>query len=174
MQARAMSDTDILITPCGGTGTVLTFLEPGSSAIVMNYYVPAKNSSVQMEALYYWQLEYLDLTYFPVLAEDYENTSDRPACEKPPGDPWYEEQVSKMLLISSIVRDTRCGIYVVHMSLQLMYIDYVAVTGTIYRLQPAIVTLWCPTNGAFCGDGTAEMAYASRKSLWCTVMCPLI
>lgn len=37
-QLEAMSRTDILITPCGGVGTVLTFLPPGATAIVMNYW----------------------------------------------------------------------------------------------------------------------------------------
>ena len=54
VQLRAMSETSVLITPCGGTGTVLTFLPPGATAIVMNYWVPAHNASVQMESLYYW------------------------------------------------------------------------------------------------------------------------
>ena len=44
----------MLITPCGGTGTVLTFLQPGATAIIMNYYLPSANSSTQMESLYYW------------------------------------------------------------------------------------------------------------------------
>ena len=57
LQLRAMSRTTVLITPCGGTGTVLTFLQPGATAIIMNYYIPAQNTSIQMEALYYWNLE---------------------------------------------------------------------------------------------------------------------
>ena len=51
MQLRAMSRTSVLITPCGGTGTVLTFLQPGATAIVMNYWLPHANTSTQMEAL---------------------------------------------------------------------------------------------------------------------------
>ena len=54
VQLRAMAETRILITPCGGTGTVLTFLPHGATAIIMNYWVPARNASVQMESLYYW------------------------------------------------------------------------------------------------------------------------
>ena len=54
MQLEAMSKTSILITPCGGTGTVLTFLQPGSTAIVFNYWQDLKNISVQMESIYYW------------------------------------------------------------------------------------------------------------------------
>lgn len=60
-QMDLMSRTSILITPCGGIGTVLTFLQPGATAIVMNYWQNVKNVSVQMEAIYYWNLEYLDL-----------------------------------------------------------------------------------------------------------------
>ena len=60
-QLEVMSKTSILITPCGGTGTVLTFLQPGATAIVMNYWHDFKGISVQMEAIYYWNLEYLDL-----------------------------------------------------------------------------------------------------------------
>ena len=39
--------------------------------------------------------------YFPVLAEDYELTSDRPQCEKGPDDSHYQEQVRS--LCSTIV-----------------------------------------------------------------------
>ena len=49
-----MAKTSVLITPCGGTGTVLTFLQPGSTAIVFNYWQDLKNISVQMESIYYW------------------------------------------------------------------------------------------------------------------------
>lgn len=97
MQLQAMAKTDILITPCGGTGTVLLFLPPGATAIVMNYWDNVSIKSVQMEAIYYWNLEYLDMQYFPVLAEDYELTTDRPACEKPANDPHYENQVRLLL-----------------------------------------------------------------------------
>ena len=88
-----MSRTDILITPCGGVGTVLTFLPPGATAIVMNYWHTTLQASVQMERNYYWNLEYLDIHFFPVLAEDYELTTDRPSCEKGPDDPYLEGQV---------------------------------------------------------------------------------
>lgn len=54
VQLRAMSETSVLITPCGGTGTVLMFLQPGATAIVMNYWLPSINASMQMESLYYW------------------------------------------------------------------------------------------------------------------------
>ena len=33
---------------------MLTFLRPGATAIVMNYWLPGKNTSTQMESLYYW------------------------------------------------------------------------------------------------------------------------
>ena len=56
-----MSRTSVLITPCGGAGTVLTFLQPDATAIVMNYWNEPSNSSEQMENIYYWNLEYLDL-----------------------------------------------------------------------------------------------------------------
>ena len=36
LQLETMSRTDILITPCGGIGIVLLFLQPGATAIVMN------------------------------------------------------------------------------------------------------------------------------------------
>jgi hypothetical protein len=88
-----MSRTDILITPCGGVGTVLTFLPVGATAIVMNYWHTTLQTSVQMERNYYWNLEYLDIQFFPVLAEDYELTTDRPKCEKGPDDPFLEGQV---------------------------------------------------------------------------------
>ena len=61
MQLEVMSATSVLITPCGGVGTVLTFLQPGATAIVMNYWQNVANTSIQMEAIYYWNLEYLDL-----------------------------------------------------------------------------------------------------------------
>lgn len=88
-----MSRTDILITPCGGVGTVLTFLPPGATAIVMNYWHTTLQTSVQMERNYYWNLEYLDIQFFPVLPEDYELTTDRPSCEKGAHDPYLESQV---------------------------------------------------------------------------------
>lgn len=91
-QLEAMSRTDILITPCGGVGTVLTFLPVGATAIVMNYWHTTLQTSVQMERNYYWNLEYLDIQFFPVLAEDYELTTDRPKCEKGPDDPFLEGQ----------------------------------------------------------------------------------
>ena len=99
-----MSRTDILITPCGGVGTVLTFLPPGATAIVMNYWHTTLQTSVQMERNYYWNLEYLDIQFFPVLAEDYELTSDRPTCEKGPDDPFLEGQVGPRC----IVKDCDC------------------------------------------------------------------
>lgn len=73
--------------------TVLMFLPPRATAIVMNYWQSVSNKSMQMETIYYWNLEYLDLQYFPVLPEDYEATSDRPDCEKPADDPHYTSQV---------------------------------------------------------------------------------
>ena len=52
----------------------------------------AIQASVQMERNYYWNLEYLDIQFFPVLAEDYELTTDRPSCEKDADDPYLEGQ----------------------------------------------------------------------------------
>lgn len=54
VQLEAMAKTAILITPCGGTGTVLTFLPPGATAIIFNYWHDIKEVSVQMESIYYW------------------------------------------------------------------------------------------------------------------------
>ena len=96
LQLEAMSRTDILITPCGGVGTVLTFLPPGATAIVMNYWHTTLQTSVQMERNYYWNLEYLDIQFFPVLPEDYELTTDRPSCEKGADDPYFEGQAGLM------------------------------------------------------------------------------
>ncbi len=48
---------------------------------------------IQMEELYYHNIEYLDFQYFPVLEEDYMGTSDRPQCEKAPTDDSYSTQV---------------------------------------------------------------------------------
>ena len=107
-----MSRTSILITPCGGIGTTLTFLRPNAKAIVMNYWLPQANTSVQMESMcalcrkrrqltspltlrccsYYHNLEYIDIEYFAVLPEDYETTMDRPGCEKTVDDPYYHTQ----------------------------------------------------------------------------------
>ena len=47
----------------------------------------------KMESNYYRNLEYVDISYFPVLPEDYEGTSDRPGCEKPHWTPHYSTQV---------------------------------------------------------------------------------
>lgn len=54
VQLEAMAKTAILITPCGGTGTVLTFLPPGATAIIFNYWHDIREVSVQMESIYYW------------------------------------------------------------------------------------------------------------------------
>jgi hypothetical protein len=47
-----------------------------------------------MEEIYYHNIEYIDFQYFPVKLEDYERTSDRPGCEKQPGQTFYDTQVS--------------------------------------------------------------------------------
>ena len=93
LQLETMSRTDILITPCGGVGTVLLFLRPGATAIAMNYWNNVAEKSVQMESIYYWNLEYIDMQYLPVLPEDYELTTDRPGCEKSADDQYYKSQV---------------------------------------------------------------------------------
>lgn len=80
-QVELMSETSILISPCGGLATVLAFLRPGATAIVMNFWHTHLNRSVMMEDAFYSNLEYLDLQYFPVSPADYEGTSDRPECE---------------------------------------------------------------------------------------------
>jgi hypothetical protein len=48
VQLEIMASTTILITPCGGLGTVSVFLPPGGTAIVMNYFNTAKNTSTQV------------------------------------------------------------------------------------------------------------------------------
>ncbi|EFN58307.1 hypothetical protein CHLNCDRAFT_142310 [Chlorella variabilis] len=78
---QLMADTSILITPCGGLATVLTFLPPQSTAIVLNYWNTLLNRSLQMEDNYYQHMEYLDFQYMPVTPQDYEATTDRPECE---------------------------------------------------------------------------------------------
>jgi len=83
-QVELMSQTSILISPCGGLATVLSFLRPGSTAIVMNFWHTHLNRSVMMEDAFYQNLEYLDLQYFPVTLEDYTGTTDRPECELMP------------------------------------------------------------------------------------------
>ena len=88
-----MSRTDILITPAGGTSAVLVFLPPGATAIVMNYWDSVAEKSVQMDAPNYWNLEYLDIQFYPVLLEDYQESTDRPGCEKPSDDPYFDTQV---------------------------------------------------------------------------------
>ncbi|BDA50234.1 hypothetical protein COCOBI_15-3630 [Coccomyxa sp. Obi] len=82
-QLNMMASTTVLITPFGGLGTVSVFMPPGATAIVINYYNTAKNTSTQMEEPYYANVEYIDYQYFPVVPEDYTGTSDRPKCETP-------------------------------------------------------------------------------------------
>ena len=48
---------------------------------------------MQMESNYYRNLEYINFSYFPVLPEDYDSTSDRPGCEKPHWTAHYSTQV---------------------------------------------------------------------------------
>lgn len=48
-----MSDTSILVTPCGGLATVLAFMRPGATAIAMNYWHTLHNRSMQLENNYY-------------------------------------------------------------------------------------------------------------------------
>ena len=63
-----------------------------------------------MESIYYWNLEYLDMQYFPVLPENYELTTDRPGCEKSADDRHYETQVIHFpslaceLILSSLIQ----------------------------------------------------------------------
>ena len=49
-----MSATSVLITPSGGLGTVLMFLQPGASAIVFNFYQDYAKHTEQQENIYYW------------------------------------------------------------------------------------------------------------------------
>lgn len=51
LQVEILAATTILITPCGGLGTVSVFLPPGATAIVMNYYNTAKKTSTQVTHL---------------------------------------------------------------------------------------------------------------------------
>ena len=106
-----MSRTDILITPAGGTSSVLLFLPPGATAIVMNYWDNVAKKSVQMDAINYWNLEYIDMQYFPVLPEDYELTTDRPGCELMPDDPSYKSLVnllSACLVLTNSATSMQC------------------------------------------------------------------
>lgn len=48
-----MSETSVLLTPCGGLATVLTFLRRGATAVAMNYWHTLSGRSVQMEDIYY-------------------------------------------------------------------------------------------------------------------------
>jgi len=73
-QVKLMSDTSILVTPCGGLATVLTFLRPGATAIAMNFWHSVQQRSLQLEDNYYSRLEYLDIQYMPVTPEDYAAT----------------------------------------------------------------------------------------------------
>ena len=108
LQLETMSRTDILITPCGGVGTVLMFLRPGATAIAMNYWNNVAEKSVQMESIYYWNLEYLNMQYLPVLPEDYELTTDRPGCEKSVNEKHYKTQV---ILIKALPASQFCRQY---------------------------------------------------------------
>ncbi|KAK9826354.1 hypothetical protein WJX81_001448 [Elliptochloris bilobata] len=79
---EAMARTAILITPCGGTGAISIFLPPGATAIVMNYYNDAAGVSMQLEEKFYSNVEHVKYQYFPILTEDYLDTTNRPGCEK--------------------------------------------------------------------------------------------
>lgn len=122
LQLETMSRTDILITPCGGVGTVLMFLRPGATAIAMNYWNNVAEKSVQMESIYYWNLEYLNMQYLPVLLEDYELTTDRPGCEKSADEKHYETQVClfQALLVSQSCRHYFSGCAFAHGCLKRM------------------------------------------------------
>lgn len=52
-QVKLMSDTSILVTPCGGLATVLAFMRPGATAIAMNFWHTLYNRSMQLENNYY-------------------------------------------------------------------------------------------------------------------------
>jgi hypothetical protein len=54
---------------------------------------------MQMESNYLRNVEYIDFSYFPVLPEDYEGTSDRPSCEKPPWTAHYTTQVCPQMTL---------------------------------------------------------------------------
>ena len=61
-------------------------------------YVEHDMHGVQMEEPYYVNVEYIDYQYFPVIPEDYEGTSDRPACEIPETAEHYPTQVGLLSL----------------------------------------------------------------------------
>lgn len=49
--------------------------KPLPAAITVNYWNTEQQRSFQLEELYYRNLEYLDLQYFPVVPEDYQGTT---------------------------------------------------------------------------------------------------
>ena len=61
MQLAAMSKTSILIAPGGGISAVLMFLQPGATAIVLNYWQPDLGTSIQLDAHNFRNIEHLDL-----------------------------------------------------------------------------------------------------------------
>ena len=53
LQVKLMSESSVLVTPCGGLATVLTFMRPGASAVAMNYWHTLQGRSLQLEDPYY-------------------------------------------------------------------------------------------------------------------------
>ena len=71
-------------------------MQPKATAIVFTYWQSAKNISVPMENSNYWNLEYLAIEYFPVLLEDYKDTTDRPECESADDSGHFQDQVLRV------------------------------------------------------------------------------
>ena len=102
LQMQAISTTTVLITSAHDMADLLTFMQPKTTAIVFNHWQTAKNTSMQSRGIYYWNVEFLTIEYFPVLMEDYSGTTDRPDCEM------VNENIYDQVSASCILQSTSC------------------------------------------------------------------
>jgi hypothetical protein len=163
-QVKLMSDTSILVTPCGGLATVLTFLRPGATAIAMNYWHTLQQRSLQLEDNYYSHLEYLDLQYFPTTPEDYAATSDRPGCELVEGGPRPQDAHYPLLgaLVHCNLRLAPAGLARLVRYVDAAMLRWAAVHGR-YDVLPSPTEPLIVTDGGSSSGGSAASSGSSSS-----------
>ncbi|KAI7839288.1 hypothetical protein COHA_006986 [Chlorella ohadii] len=164
-QVKLMSDTSILVTPCGGLATVLTFLRPGAAAIAMNFWHSVQQRSLQLEDNYYSRLEYIDIQYMPVTPEDYAATSDRPGCELVEGGPRPQDAHYPLLgaLVHCNLRLAPAGLTRLARYVDAAMLRWAAAHGRYDVLPPPTEPL-VVTDGGGSADGSSGSGSASSGS----------
>jgi hypothetical protein len=69
-ELQLLSETSVLITPCGGVSLSAIFLPHGASLIMVDYFIVQKNSSVGMKEKLWANLGYIRTFHYPFTAEE--------------------------------------------------------------------------------------------------------